>query len=115
VIKCHFVCDEKHDGHHKARFAAEGHMTSPSAESVYSGVVSLRTVRLALLIAELKGLETMMAYVGSAYPEAVTSKKFCFKAGLEFGELERFCLIIYKAMYGLRTSGAEWHMTAVPK
>jgi len=30
-------------------------------------------------------------------------------AGPEFGELEGHTLIIFKALYGLRTSGLHWH------
>ena len=29
-------------------------------------------------------------------------------AGPEFGELEGHILIVYKALYGMRTSGARW-------
>jgi hypothetical protein len=33
----------------------------------------------------------------------------CFEAGPAFGKLEGHLLIIVKALYGLRTSGASWH------
>jgi hypothetical protein len=35
------VFDVKHDGRHKARYVAGGHLTDVPNESVYSGVVSL--------------------------------------------------------------------------
>ena len=39
------------------------------------------------------------------YLDAVTSEKVCIRAGPEFGELEGYLLIIYKALYGLRLIG----------
>ena len=44
-IKVHFVYDVKHDGRHKARLVAGGHLTPVPVESVYSSVVSLRGIR----------------------------------------------------------------------
>ena len=43
-IRVHIVFDVKHDGRHKARFVAGGHLTPIPVESVYSGVISLRGV-----------------------------------------------------------------------
>jgi hypothetical protein len=40
-IRYQMIYDVKHDGHHKARLVAGGHLTDPNTESVYSGVVSL--------------------------------------------------------------------------
>ena len=40
-IRVHFVYNVKHDGRHKARLVAGGHLTDPPSESVYSSVVSL--------------------------------------------------------------------------
>jgi len=40
-IRVHFVFDVKHDGRHKARLVADGHLTDIPLDSVYSGVVSL--------------------------------------------------------------------------
>ena len=40
-IRVHLVFDVKHDGRHKARLVANGHLTDLPLESVYSGVVSI--------------------------------------------------------------------------
>jgi hypothetical protein len=40
-IRVHLVFDIKHDGRHKARLVADGHLTDILLDSVYSGVVSL--------------------------------------------------------------------------
>ena len=103
-IRVHFVFDVKHDGRHKARLVADGHLTDIPVESVYSGVVSLRGFRLVLFLLELNGIQTWSTDVGNAYLEAKTSEKVYIEAGPEFGELEGHLLIIVKALYSLRTS-----------
>jgi hypothetical protein len=35
-IRCHMVYDVKHDGRHKARLVAGGHLTDPNTDSVVS-------------------------------------------------------------------------------
>ena len=109
MIQCHWVFDVKADGRCKARFVAGGNLTQPPKESVYSSVVSLRSIRIVCLLAELNGLNLMSADVGNAYLEACTKEKVCFRAGPEFGPLAGHTLKIYKALYGLRSSGARFH------
>jgi hypothetical protein len=53
-IRVHIVYDVKHNGRHKARLVADGHLTDIPLDSVYSGAVSLRGFRLVLFLAELK-------------------------------------------------------------
>ena len=65
-IRTHFVFDVKHDGRHKARLVADGHLTEVPLSSVCSGVVSLRGIRLVLFLAELNGLEAWGADIGNA-------------------------------------------------
>ena len=45
-ISVYMVYDMKHDGRYKARLVAGRHLTGPPLESVYSGVVSLRSLRI---------------------------------------------------------------------
>jgi Reverse transcriptase (RNA-dependent DNA polymerase) len=108
-IRVHFVFDVKHDGRHKARLVADGHLTNVPLDSVYSGVVSLRGFRLVALLAELNSLTLWATDIGNAYLEALTSEKVYIIAGPEFGALEGHILLIHKALYGLRSSGARWH------
>ena len=109
MIRVHFVFDCKADGRRKARLVAGGHMTSPPKDSVYSSVVSLRSIRIVCFLAELNNLELMTGDVGNAYLEACTKELVCFRAGPEFGPLAGHTLIIHKALYGLRSSGARFH------
>jgi hypothetical protein len=108
-IRVHLVFDVKHDGRHRARLVADGHLTEVPIDSVYSGVVSLRGFRMVVFLAELSNLELWATDIGSAYLEALTSEKVYVLAGPEFGEREGHILVIHKALYGLRSSGARWH------
>ena len=67
--------------------------------------MSLRGLRLVLFLAELNKLEVYSTDIGNAYLEAQTSEKVYIIAGPEFGECEGHTLIIFKALYGLCTSG----------
>ena len=83
-IRTHLVFAVKHDGRHKARMVADGHLTDVPLDSVYSGVVSLRGLRLVLFLAELNDLNTCATDIGNAYLEAETKEKVCIIAGKEF-------------------------------
>ena len=84
-------------------------MTAAPTESVYSGVVSLKGLRLIMFLAELNELHLWATDVGNAYLEAKTQEKVFIIAGPEFGELAGHTLVVFKALYGLRTSGLRWH------
>ena len=50
-IVCHMVYAVKHDGRHKCRFVAGGHMTETPLDPTYSGVVSLQGIRIVTFLA----------------------------------------------------------------
>ena len=108
-IRVHFVYAVKHDGRFKARLVADGHLTKEPLESIYSGVVSLRSLRMVVFLSQLNNLEIWGADVGNAYLEAYTDEKLCIMAGPEFKELQGHLLIMVKALYGTRSGGARWH------
>ena len=99
-IRVHFVYAVKHDGRFKARLVADGHLTKEPVESIYSGVVSLRSLRMVVFLSQLNNLEIWGADVGNAYLEAYTDEKLCIIAGPEFKELQGHLLIMVKALYG---------------
>ena len=107
-IRVHYVFGVKHDGRHKARLVADGHLTEQPIESVYSGVVSIRSLRIAIFLAELNGQQTFAADVGNAYLEAKTKEKLYIIADESFAELQGHTLLIYKALYGLKSSGKRY-------
>ena len=108
-IRVHMVYDVKHDGRHKARLVAGGHLTEIPVESVYSSVVSLRGIRIVTFLAELNGLELWSTDISCAYLQAKTKEKIYIVAGPEFGALQGHTLIVNKSLYGLRSSGLRWH------
>ena len=108
-IRVHFVYAVKHDGRFKARLVADGHLTKEPVESIYSGVVSLRSLRMVVFLSQLNNLEIWGADVGNAYLEAYTDEKLCIMAGPEFKELQGHLLIMVKALYGTCSGGARWH------
>jgi len=67
-----FIYDVNHDLRRKARFEAGGHVTKTPKEETYSGVVVHESVRLILLIAEMKNLEVRAADIGNACLHATT-------------------------------------------
>ncbi len=98
----------QHDGRHKARLCANGNLTEIPAHSVYSGVVSLKSLRTVIFMAELNDLETWATDIGNACLEAETSEKVFIVAGPEFGLLKEHALVMFKALHGLRSSGLRW-------
>ena len=98
----------KHDGCHKARLVAGGHLTPDPIHSVYSGVVSTRSLRLTIFLAKLNNMKAWAADIGNAYLEATTKEKLYIIAGPEFEELQGHILVIHKALYGLKSSGLRW-------
>ena len=108
-IRVHLVYAVKHDGRHKARLVAGGHLTETPVDSVYSSVVSLRGVRILTFIAELNESQVWCTDIGNAYLESYTKEKVYITAGPEFGDRAGHTLIIVKALYGLKSSGLRWH------
>ena len=60
------------------------------------------------MIAELNDMNAFTTDIGNGYLTLKTQEKVCIKAGLEFGKLEGHLLIVYKALYGLRSSGKQF-------
>ena len=108
LIKVHFVYGIKHDGRHKARLVAGGHLTETPTYSVSSSVATLRGLRLILFVAELNNLKVWTTDVGNAYLEAYTQEKVYIVGGPEFRDRGGHVMLIKRALYGLRSSGLMW-------
>ena len=51
----------------------------------------------------------MQGNIGNAYLESYTHEKVCFVSSPEFGPLAGHTLVIVKALYGLCSSGLQFH------
>ena len=85
-IPYHCIYDMKFDGRRKCRLVAGGHMTDLSNEEVFSGVVSMGTVRICFVLAELNELKVCAGDIGNAYLYGRTKEKVYIIAGPEFGD-----------------------------
>ncbi len=84
-------------------------MTNPSPTLTYSSVVSRDSVRIAFMLAALNDVDLLVADIGNAYLNAPTRERVYTTAGPEFGaELQGQSVIIVRALYGLKSSGAAW-------
>ena len=104
-IRVHFLFDVKHCGKFKASLVADGHLTKGPNETVYSGVVSLRNLRLAVF----NELPLWGADVDNAYLQALTNEKLYIAPGPDLEELQGHVHAMYKTLYGTRSGGACWH------
>jgi hypothetical protein len=109
-INCHLIFDIKfgENFRRKARMVAGGHMTSTPSSLTYSSVVSRDSVRIALTIAALNDLKVLACDIQNAYLTAPCREKIWTVAGPEFGSDAGKNMIVVRALYGLKTSGAAF-------
>ena len=106
-ITCHIIFDVKSDGTRKARYVAGGHLAVTDAIT-YSSVVSKDSIRILLVIAALNGLHLLSCDIVNAYLNAKPREHVYFVAGDEFGENAGRIIIVVRALYGLKSSGAAF-------
>ena len=87
---------------------AGGHTTDPPASITYSSVVSRDSVRIALTVAALNDLDILGCDIQNAYISAQCREKIYCIAGPEFGSDAGKVMIIKRALYGLKSSGAAF-------
>ena len=107
-IKCHVIFDVKVDFTRKARFVAGGHMTDAPGSITYSSVVSRDSIRIAFLVASLNDLDVLAGDVTNAYLNAPCRERIWFEGQIETGEDQGKVLMLTRALYGLKSSGAAW-------
>jgi len=107
-ITLHMVFDIKMDLSRKARLVAGGHLTNVPTNLTYSSVVSRESVRIMFPLAALNDLQILSADIGNAYLNAPNREKVYATAGKEFGSRVGETVIIVRALYGLKSTGAAW-------
>ena len=75
-IRVHLIFAVKQDGRHMARLVAGGHLAPDPIESINSGVVSIRSLRLVIFLAKLNTLEVWGAYIGNEYLDQRPKKSY---------------------------------------
>lgn len=95
----------------KARLVIDENRSPPvPKEDCFAPTISLDSVHLGFLLAQMRGLECVAADIGSAYLSSFSSKQLYIIAGKEFGpEFAGKHLLIDKAVYGTRTGSACFH------
>ena len=83
-------------------------MTEAPASLTYSSVVSRESVRIAVTVAVLNGLDVLVADIDNAYLNADCHEKVYTIAGPEFGSNAGKHIVITRALYGLKSSHAAW-------
>ena len=114
-MKCHMIFDIKLDGfRRKARLLGEGCMVKDKPSIVtYVSFVSRETVRIALTIAALNDLEFKASDVMNSFLTAPCAENIWTTLGPEFGDDMGKKAVIVRALYGLKSAGANFgnHIT----
>ena len=110
LIDCHMVFDIKigKGFRRKARMVAGGHKTVTPAALTYSSVVSRDSVRIAFTIAALNDLQVRTCDIQNACLTAPCREKIAIVAGPEFGSEAGQIMLVVRALYGLKSSGAAF-------
>ena len=87
-----------------AKYAKEHNLLD---EAGWKGNPSIKSIKTCMFLFELNKLVLWMADVGNAFLEAMTKEMLYIVAGPESRPLEGHILIVDKALYGLRSSGAQ--------
>jgi hypothetical protein len=110
-IPCQMIFDIKmKDFRCKARLVAGGHMTKAPVTITYASIVTCKTIRIALLMAALNDLNVKVGDVLNTYITAPITEKVWTVLGPEFGIDAGKSAIIAHALYGLKSTGAVFHM-----
>ena len=109
-MRCHMIFDVKFGENFqcKGRLVAGGHMTDTPNTLTYSSVVSRDSVHIALTIAALNELSVMACDIQNGYLTAGCRERIWTRAGPEFGSESGSIMIVKKALYGLKGSGAAF-------
>ena len=86
----------------------DGSLTPEPIENIFSGIVSLRHLRLVMFLGEINNFDLWGPDIENEYLEAYTHEKLFIIEGAELEELEGFILVFNKAVYGLKSSGMRW-------
>ena len=94
------------DFRRKAHLVAGGHMTETPATVTYASVISLESVRLALMLSALKFIKVKFGDVQNYYITSPITEKVWSILGTKLGADTRWKDIIVRAVYGFSSDGS---------
>ena len=92
----------------KAWLVAGGHMMDAPTLITFASVVPCESMRIALTLAALNGLQVKTADIENAYLQAPVAETIWCKLGSEFGSDAGKPAIIVRSLYGLKSAGASF-------
>ena len=109
-VKCHIIFDVKMGENflRKSLMVVGEHKTVTPAALTYASVVSRYSVIITLTNAALNDLEVMVCDIQNAYLTGKCCEKICTPAGPEFGSESGKIVIVFRALYRLKLSGAAF-------
>ena len=108
-VKCHMISDVKMENfRRKSILVAGGHITKAPAAVTYYSVLSRERVHIALTIATLDDLQVKCGDVLNAYITAPVMELIWTTLGTDFGYDQGKTAIVFRALYGLKSSGADF-------
>ena len=114
-VSCHILFDANMGDNfrRKSRMVEVGHKTTTPPSLDYLSVVSWEIVRIALTVAALNDLKVLACDIHNGYLTSKYWEKIWTVAGPEFGPEQGKVVIVVRALYGLKYSGANiWALLA---
>ena len=102
------IFEVKRDLRRKARLVIGGHVTDATGYDTYASTIRTENVRLLMYLIVRGPLSVLVVDIGNAYLNALTPEKIFTRCGPEFGNDAGKTAVIYKALYGLKTSANAW-------
>ena len=94
--------------HQKTKLVAGGHTTEALNSITYYSVVSCDSICISFILASLHVDDITTIDLDNAYLNAPCVEKIWFVGGDECGEDKYRVIIIFHALYGLRSAGFLW-------
>ena len=92
----------------KAFYVSGCYTTDTPPFVTYSRVVSRDGIIISFTIAALNDVEIRAADIGNAYLNANFREKIWTVAGTEFGSEKSKVVLLFRALYGVNSYGADW-------
>ena len=99
----------------KDYYVDDGHTNDPPSSITYSSVVSRDIIIIAFTLSALNDVEIRAADIGNAYVNAKCREKIWTVVGTEFGSDKGKFMLVVRALYGLKSSGAAWRQILAQK